>query len=115
VSDVGVAGPFPLPEDPDDVAGFVRALRSVKLWAGDPSLEELRRRTGVASSTLSDALSPRRRQMPSLDLVRVLVRACGADPAQVDGWERAWRRLRERTDTAAGATPTAPPASPAAG
>src|SRR5690349_1809844 len=47
--------------------------------------------------------------MPSLDLVRMLVRACGADPAQVDGWERAWRRLRERTDTAAGATPTASP------
>jgi tetratricopeptide (TPR) repeat protein len=107
VSDVAVAEPFPLPDDPHDVADFVRALRALKLWAGDPSLEVLRRRTRVATSTLSDAFNPQRRRMPSLDLVRVIVRACGADPAQVAGWERAWRQLRERTDIAA-ATESAP-------
>jgi hypothetical protein len=46
-----VDGEFPVPAD---VAAFVRALRAVKLAAGDPSLETLRRRTGVPTSTLSD-------------------------------------------------------------
>jgi tetratricopeptide (TPR) repeat protein len=101
VSDIGVSGPFPLPDDPQDVADFVRALRALKLWAGDPSLDVLRRRTGVAKSTLSDAFNPQRRRTPSLDLVRVIVSACGANPAEVAAWDRAWRLLRERTDSAA--------------
>jgi tetratricopeptide (TPR) repeat protein len=98
--------PFPLPDDPHDVAEFVRSLRAVKMWAGDPSLELLRRRTGVATSTLSDAFNPRRRRMPSLELVRMIVRACGADPSQAAIWERAWRVLRERLDAAE--SPAAP-------
>ena len=109
MSGAGVAGAFPLPDDPCDVADFVRTLRAVKLWAGDPSLEVLRRRTGVATSTLSDAFNPQRRRMPSLDLVRAIVRACGADPSQAAAWERGWRLLRERTDNLA---PTAPRAEP---
>jgi hypothetical protein len=109
--------PFPLPDDPDDVADFVRTLRALKLWAGDPSLDVLRRRTGVAKSTLSDALNPARRRLPPLDLVRVIVRACGADPDQAAAWDRAWLLLRERTDrattaTAATATTTATAPSP---
>jgi tetratricopeptide (TPR) repeat protein len=117
VSDLRTAGEFPLPDDVVDVADFVRALRALKLWAGDPSLEVLRRRTGVATSTLSDAFNPQRRRMPSLELVRALVRACGADAAQAARWERAWRALRERTDAA---LPSAVPrpsqsSSPAAG
>jgi tetratricopeptide (TPR) repeat protein len=95
-----VEGKFPLPEDPADIATFVRALRGVKLWAGDPSLEVLRRRTGVATSTLSDAFNPQRRRMPSLELVRAVVRACGADASQAARWEGAWRSLRERIDAA---------------
>jgi tetratricopeptide (TPR) repeat protein len=106
VSDLRTAGQFPSPDDVVDVADFVRALRALKVWAGDPSLEVLRRRTGVATSTLSDAFNPQRRRMPSLELVRALVRACGADGAQAAQWERAWRSLRERTDTA---PPPAPP------
>jgi len=87
---------FPLPDDPHDVADFVRALRAVKVWAGDPSLEVIRRRTGVAASTLSDAFDPRRRRLPSLDLVRAIVRACGAVPSEIAAWESVWRLLRER-------------------
>jgi tetratricopeptide (TPR) repeat protein len=83
------------------VAEFVRALRALKVWAGDPSLEALHRRTGVATSTLSDAFNPQRRRMPALELVRLIVRACGAEPAQTAGWERAWRLLRERIDSTA--------------
>src|SRR3954452_10241957 len=95
----GVVGLFPLPDDPRTVADFVRSLRALKVWAGDPSLEVLSRRTGVAASTLSDAFNPKRRRMPSLGLVRLLVSACGADPCQVAAWASAWRLLRERIDS----------------
>ena len=96
VSSLRTTGQFPVPDESPDVAEFVRALRAVKVWAGDPSLEVLRRRTGVATSTLSDAFNPQRRTIPSLELVRALVRACGADPGQAALWETAWRALRTR-------------------
>lgn len=96
---------FPLPQDDMDVADFVRGLRSIKFWAGDPSLEVLYRRTGVATSTLSDALNPQRRRLPSLELVRSLVRACGANAVQAAQWERAWRSARVRDSRFAAARP----------
>ncbi|GAA2592090.1 tetratricopeptide repeat protein [Winogradskya consettensis] len=97
---------FPLPGNAMDVAGFVAALHNVKVWAGNPSLEELRRRTGVASSTLSDAFSSRRRRIPSLDIVRAVIRACGGGPPDVVAWERAWRALAERIDAGKTTDPT---------
>ncbi len=96
MSSPGGPGPFPLPGDAHDVTEFVRSLRAVKVWAGDPSLQVLRRRTGVATSTLSDAFNPHRRRPPSLDLVRQILHACGAHPSDVAEWEHVWRRLRER-------------------
>lgn len=95
---------FPDPGEAEDIAAFVRALRTVKLWAGDPSLEVLHRRTGIATSTLSDALNPRRRRLPPLEIVRALVRACGADSSQAARWERAWYSLRQRIDSASTST-----------
>jgi len=102
------AGPFPLPGDQADVAGFARSLRAVKVWAGDPSLETLHRRTGVATSTLSDAFNPQRKRLPALDLVLAIVRACGADPSETAEWGRAWRTLGARIDNA---TTSVPPRS----
>jgi predicted ATPase len=64
------------------------------MWSGDPSFEELRRRSGVPASTLSDALSPNRARPPSLSVVRRFVRACGVTPEVVAAWESAWRSLR---------------------
>jgi tetratricopeptide (TPR) repeat protein len=106
---MSAAGPrdFPVPDDAQDIAAFVRALRGVKLWAGDPSLEVLRRRTGVATSTLSDAFNPQRRRMPSRELVRAVVRACGADAVHAARWEEAWYQLRERVDAGSLAIPVA--------
>ncbi|GIM93843.1 ATP-binding protein [Paractinoplanes toevensis] len=84
---------FPRPDETVDVAGFVRALRDAKVWGGNPSLDVLRRRTGVATSTLSDAFNLNRRRLPSLEIVRAVVIACGAQPADVAAWERAWRAV----------------------
>jgi hypothetical protein len=72
----------------------------LKVWAGDPSLEVLRRRSGVPSSTLADAIRVGRKRLPRLDVVRMFVRACGATAEEVTGWEHGWRQVRERLDAA---------------
>ena len=98
MADEEPAGLFPLPDESAGIADFILKLRAVKLWAGDPSLEVLSRRTGEAKSTLFDSFNVQRRRLPSLRVVRAVVRACGADPFQVKQWELAWREVRERTD-----------------
>lgn len=98
---------FPTPGEEADIGVFVRALRDVKVWAGNPSLEVLRRRTGVATSTLSDAFKMNRRRLPSIDIVRAVLAACGAAPAEITQWDQAWRSLSERLDAA-----TVPPVRP---
>ncbi|MGF7235351.1 MAG: ATP-binding protein [Frankia sp.] len=76
------------------VADFVGALRALKAWSGDPSYDELRRRTGIPRSTLAEALSHRRGGLPTLDVVRRLLAACRVPPAEAADWKRAWRRVR---------------------
>jgi hypothetical protein len=71
----------------------VACLRELKLYAGDPSFEELRRRSGVPSSTLADALRPGRDRPPRLDVVHRFVAACGVAPDQRAAWEAAWRAV----------------------
>ncbi|RAK42194.1 NB-ARC domain-containing protein [Actinoplanes lutulentus] len=107
---MGTERGFPCPDEAADLAGFVRALRDVKVWGGNPSLEVLRRRTGVAASTLSDAFSVNRRRLPSLDLVRAVVLACGGDQYAIGRWEQSWRTLAERLHTAPAAPPNPDPA-----
>ncbi|MQA25744.1 MAG: tetratricopeptide repeat protein [Micromonosporaceae bacterium] len=99
--------------DPSQVRStveFVRQLRLLKVWAGDPSYDELRRRTGLARSTLFDGLSLKRARLPSLDLVRRFVTACGCDADELVRWEAAWRRLRS---PAASEDPRQQPRAPA--
>jgi hypothetical protein len=82
------------------VEEFGACLRQLKVWAGGPSFQELRRRTGIPSSTLADALSPWRTRLPRLDIVRSFVRACGGLADDVARWEYGWRRVQERQDAA---------------
>ncbi len=93
------------------VADFIQQLRLLKVWAGDPSLRDLSRRTGLPRSTIADALHPVRARLPALDLVRALVRACGAE-RDLPRWERAWRAVRAVGDglTDLGMRPVAVPA-----
>ncbi|SNT56289.1 Tetratricopeptide repeat-containing protein [Actinacidiphila glaucinigra] len=76
-------------------AEFVQALKALKVWAGDPSLQVLSRRTKIPTSTLADALNPGRRRLPPLDTVRSVASACGAAGADLERWEKAWRGLRQ--------------------
>lgn len=76
-------------------------LSSLKLYAGNPSFEELRRRSGVPSSTLSDAVRTNRNRLPRLEVVRAFVAACGGAAADLARWEWAWRALQAKPAVAA--------------
>lgn len=95
----------PDPTTANSPAEFVDALRRLKIWAGDPSFEQLHRRSGVPASTLSDAVNVRRARLPSLEVVKRFVRACGGKPSELAGWEAKWRALRDRPGAAAGHDP----------
>ena len=88
------SGDRPDPREAVDPIEFMELLQQLRVWAGKPSLAELRRRTGLPRTTLHDALSSNRRHLPSLDLVRRLVEACGCGPDEVRWWANSWRRLQ---------------------
>jgi hypothetical protein len=81
----------------------VWCLRALKVWAGDPSFEELRRRSGVPASTLADATNPGRAFPPRLETVRAFVTACGVTTG-LARWEQAWRTVQHRRRTARAGT-----------
>src|SRR5436190_1596200 len=58
-----------------DTAEFIQALRLLKIWAGNPSFDQLARRSGVPRSTLADVVKRGRKQLPALDVVRAYVQA----------------------------------------
>jgi predicted ATPase len=95
----------PDPTTASSPAEFMDALRRLKVWAGDPSFEQLSRRCGVPASTLSDAVNLRRARLPSLEVAKRFVRACGGKPSEIAGWEAKWRALRDRPGAAAGQHP----------
>ena len=49
-------------------------------------------------STLADALNPRRRELPKLEVVLALVRACGGGAPEEQRWRAAWKRVAQATD-----------------
>ncbi|SEM44256.1 ATP-binding protein [Streptacidiphilus jiangxiensis] len=93
----------------DDVAGYIHDLRALKVRVGSPSLQELQRRSGVARSTLSDALNPRRPELPRLEVCLAFVRACGASAAEVARWRARWELIAQARDERR-SRPTAVPA-----
>jgi len=95
-----------VPGEPDPwkastAAQYVRQLRALRAWAGQPGHKESHKEIGrlngrrMPSSTLYDALSGARTQLPPLGVVRDIVRACSSPDAYQD-WIDAWRALRLR-------------------
>jgi hypothetical protein len=87
--------PAPDPESVNSIGEFIRLLRLLKVWAGDPSFQELQRRSGVPRSTMADAMSTRREQLPAWILSATWCCACGAGD-ELARWEAAWRIIRAR-------------------
>ncbi|MFE6869230.1 helix-turn-helix domain-containing protein [Kitasatospora sp. NPDC057692] len=90
---------------------FVRRLRAVKAWSGNPSLRELERRTGLPRSTLSGDMSPRRTRLPPLDRVLALATACGVPAEELARWRCAWQRIQVREQSAEPPAPRPPAAA----
>lgn len=89
----------PAPDPEGTPAQFVRQLRALRVWAGEPSVYEIRRQAqrnrleSPPRGTIYDALSPRRTTLPRLGIVQVIVIACSGP---VDEWSDAWRAIRFR-------------------
>ncbi|NUR60408.1 MAG: tetratricopeptide repeat protein [Catenulispora sp.] len=100
---------------PTEPAAFIVELRRQKFACGDPSLRVLERRTGIARSTLADALDPMRPTLPRIEVVRALIRAFGLPAREAAAWEEEWKQARARLDGAAepnGDGPAAPDGVP---
>lgn len=80
------------------VAGFVGALRALKSSAGNPSLRELAKLSGVPRSTLADALDPDRAGLPRLAVVTAFVQACGVSRQETLDWRQTWRDAHTALD-----------------
>ena len=78
-------------------AQYVRQLRALRAWAGQPSHKQISHASGtpmLASSTMYDALNSARTTLPRLEVVRAIVTACA--PAAVDTWITTWQAIKLR-------------------
>ncbi|MEU8007059.1 hypothetical protein AB0B66_38350 [Catellatospora sp. NPDC049111] len=110
----------PSPETIQSLADLTRELRRVRIWAGEPSFRDLKKRAAgvqpkgrhLPSSTAHDLLEGKR--MPKQEIMETYLLACGVEDLRP--WIKAWRRLKEDQRGLARAIPaprTAPPAPPA--
>ena len=90
--------------DPDAgvAEGFACELRGLRAAAGEPPFWKMARRCGVSKSALAAAVDGR--AIPSENVVREFVRACGGD------WER-WRERLSQARAQAGEAGESAPAS----
>jgi hypothetical protein len=75
-------------------AELVDALRSYRVWAGEPSFRDMANQAGqvVAASTLCTAL--KNDGLPPLKVVVAIVTGCGGSTEDQERFATAWRRLR---------------------
>lgn len=84
---------------------FAHELRLLREQSGSPAYRDLAERTGLSSTTLSEAAAGRK--LPSLRVTIAYVRACGGNPAE---WERRWQEAsQEEHRRPAPGTGDAPP------
>ncbi|NKE63565.1 tetratricopeptide repeat protein [Lentzea sp. PSKA42] len=82
----------PRPDDAHTLDELIAALRALKVWAGNPSLRQMEKLSGLARSTLADALSPKRKTAPALEVFQGLLKAFQV--ADAEPWIAAWRRVQ---------------------
>ncbi|ANZ41256.1 hypothetical protein BBK82_40095 [Lentzea guizhouensis] len=82
----------PGPEQVQTLDELIVALRVLKVWAGNPSLRQVEKLSGLARSTLADALSPKRRTAPAVEVFQGLLKAFGV--TDTEEWLAAWRRVQ---------------------
>ncbi|WP_052684942.1 ATP-binding protein [Lentzea aerocolonigenes] len=100
----------PRPDDAHAIDELIAQLRALKVWAGNPSLRTMEKLSGLARSTLADALSPRRRTVPALEVFRGLLRAFSVPDDEAGPWITAWRRVQSEPSRASAVVPRQLPA-----
>lgn len=89
--------PAPRPDPAGTAAQYVYQLRALRAWAGNPGWKVIyaRSRAGyrLTSSTMYDALSPKRTTLPQLDVVMGIVSACLPGDEDAGEWADAWRSI----------------------
>jgi DNA-binding XRE family transcriptional regulator len=90
------AGKPPDPAAAATAAELLAQMARLRVWAGNPSLRTLNRRSGgrLPASTVSEVL--RKNSLPRRELVLDYVRACGIPDVAICEWERAWNVIRSR-------------------
>jgi hypothetical protein len=87
----------PQPQQAYTAAQYIRQLRALRAWAGNPGHKEIARRGGnrlLAASSMYDALSPARTTLPPLETVTAIVRACA--PGSIRDWVATWQVISLR-------------------
>ncbi|GAB2809125.1 ATP-binding protein [Lentzea nigeriaca] len=84
----------PRPDEAHALDELIAQLRALKVWAGNPSLRQMEKLSGLARSTLADALNPRRKTAPTLEVFRGLLRAFSVREDEIAPWLAAWRRVQ---------------------
>ncbi|MET9626593.1 tetratricopeptide repeat protein [Lentzea sp. NPDC006480] len=100
----------PRPDDAHAIDELIAQLRALKVWAGNPSLRTMEKLSGLARSTLADALSPRRKTVPALEVYRGLLRAFSVPDDEAGPWITAWRRVQSEPSRASAVVPRQLPA-----
>jgi hypothetical protein len=100
--------------DPDGTpAQYVYGLRALRAWAGKPGRKGGERAGywwALPSSTMYDALNPKRTTLPPLRTVQSIVRAYLDDEDAIEEWISAWRAINVREFTRANPRPASDPA-----
>jgi len=105
----------PQPDPGGTPAQYVHGLRTLRAWAGNPSRHETKEHLGnnnwwaLPTSTMYDALSPRRTTLPPLRTVKIILMACLDDEDAVEEWVSAWRAISVREFTRANPMPAGEP------
>jgi len=99
----------PDPSGARDVASFARELRRLKGWVGNPSFQDLSRRSGLPTSTLADAAKLGRAGLPRLEVVRRFIAACGITGEAARAWEYAWRDIQSAASSRSATRPVINP------
>jgi hypothetical protein len=75
-------------------AELMEALRTYRIWAGEPSYRAMERQCGrrFAASTLHTALHSD--DLPGLQIVQAIITACGGSIEHRQAFASAWRRLK---------------------
>ncbi|GAA3624558.1 tetratricopeptide repeat protein [Lentzea roselyniae] len=101
----------PRPDDAHALDELIAQLRALKVWAGNPSLRQMEKLSGLARSTLADALNPRRKTAPTLEVFRGLLRAFSVTEDEAEPWLAAWRRVQSEPARVPAAVPRQLPAA----